>query len=73
MEHVTRICPASASEPGALSGFEVTCSCGDKMRSSIEILAQEWAREHKQYWHPDSKLRMDFTNSSAQPKKKGRR
>jgi len=41
---------AGESLPGALDGFESTCSCGLVMRSSLLIILEQDRREHGA-WH----------------------
>jgi len=43
------------SGPGALAGFESTCSCGLVIRSSLETIARQDVAEH-QRWHARKRL-----------------
>lgn len=47
--HLTTITAVSASEAGALPGFEIRCSCGDAHRLAFEGLAAEYAAGHVAY------------------------
>lgn len=47
---ITPIQPVPASGPGALAGFEATCSCGLVMRSSLESMIRQDVAEHAR-WH----------------------
>lgn len=50
MAHSVEIAPAPASEAGALDGFSLTCSeCGPIGGSSLLVIAQQWAVEHREY------------------------
>lgn len=46
----TAIAAVPASGPGALAGFESTCSCGLVMRSSLRTIIEQDVREHAA-WH----------------------
>ena len=46
----TALVAVPASGPGALSGFQVTCSCGLVIKSSMESSARLDAQDHAR-WH----------------------
>lgn len=48
--HRQNVAPITASEPGALDGFEMTCTCGTRMTHLFERSAQALALEHR-CWH----------------------
>ena len=47
--HTTTITAVSASEAGALPGFEIRCTCGDVHRLAFEGMAAEYAAGHLAY------------------------
>lgn len=49
MSHHTTITAVPATEAGALSGFEVRCSCGDVHRLAFGQMAAEYAAGHVAY------------------------
>ena len=44
--HTTTITAVPASEAGALPGFAIECSCGDRHRLAFEGMAVEYAAKH---------------------------
>lgn len=47
--HTTTLKAVGPSGPGALAGFQVTCSCGFTFGSSLRTIAELDAREHVAY------------------------
>lgn len=47
--HTTTITAVPASEAGALPGFEIRCTCGDRHSLAFEGLAAEYAAGHIAY------------------------
>jgi hypothetical protein len=39
-----------ASGPGAIDGYQIRCSCGEVISSSLQTLTAQWAREHVAYF-----------------------
>lgn len=53
MKHTsTPVTPVAATEPGALDGFEWTCSCGEHTGSSLRQCAENDRAAH-QAWHAE--------------------
>lgn len=49
-EHLVTLAEVPASGPGALAGFEVSCSCGNVQRTSLKSEASRLATDHLD-WH----------------------
>jgi hypothetical protein len=47
---ITTLAPVPASGPGALAGFEWTCTCGSVGGSSLESLARHDGAAHVRYY-----------------------
>lgn len=52
VSHSTTITPHAATEPGALDGFLIECTCGERVSYSLEAFAQVEARRHLA-WHQE--------------------
>lgn len=49
-KHSMSIAARPASGPGALDGFEVSCSCGDRASFAFESMAVAYVASHVAYW-----------------------
>lgn len=47
--HISSITAVPASEAGALPGFAIVCSCGDRHSVAFESMAAEYAAKHAAY------------------------
>jgi hypothetical protein len=57
-QHIlSQVVPVGPSGPGALAGFEVRCSCGYEMRSSLESCVRLDSQDHVA-WEADKAARL---------------
>lgn len=70
MDHLTTIEAVGPSTQGALSGFEVRCTCGFNFRTAFRTTAQADAAEHVAYMAVgDRRVKFDLCDRCYLPRK----
>lgn len=70
MDHFTTIEAVRPSTPGALSGFEVRCTCGFNFRTAFRTTAQADAADHVAFMATTARrIKYDLCDKCDMPRK----